>query len=259
MIFELYLQLNSILMKKHFHSLIILCAVIITNSAMSQSLQISYNSGTIPNGTIFHVWGDTLTGTLMSIGIDVKNISSGTVTIKSKKIENSLIPETSCNMCFAGQCFLSTVFISTTSSTLVPNTLDTTFSGDYWPKGHLGESIITFVFFNVDNEDDSAWVVVHFNGTPAGISENTLSKINISNPYPNPAINYTSFKYGFPENTVHAQFVLRDILGFPVKEIEINNPEGKLLVNTTDIKSGIYFYSFYVDDKLILTKKLIVR
>lgn len=131
-------------MKKHFHSLIVLCAVIITSSAMSQSLQISYNSGTIPNGTIFHVWGDTLTGT-------------------------------------------------------------------------------------------------------------------ISNPYPNPAINYTSFNYSFPKNTLHAQFVLRDILGSPVKEIDIGNREGKLLVNTSDIKSGIYFYSFYVDDKLILTKKLIVR
>ena len=245
-------------MKRHIYSLLMFCAIITATPAMSQSLQLSDASGIIPNGTIFHVWGVTNT-TMNFEGIHVKNISSDSVTIKSKKIENGLLPGTQCYMCFAGPCYTESVYISLLSSTITPNSIDSSFSGHYWPANVLGESIVTFVFFNINNSNDSAWVVVHFNATPLVINEPAIAKAEISNPYPNPAINYTSFKYSFPENTLHAQFVLRDILGSPVKEIEIDNPEGRLFVNTTDIKSGIYFYSFYVDDKLILTKRLIVR
>jgi hypothetical protein len=248
-------------MKRYIHSLLTLCAVIIATSAMPQSLQIFDKSGNyLPNDTNIYIWGDSSYSTTMGVKFDVKNISCCSVSMKVKKIETSLLPGTSNTFCFNGHCYFSSVYVSPDPpATIAIGATDTSFSGDYRPKGHLGESIITYVFFNVNNVNDSAGVVVHFNATPTVINETVIAKAEVSNPYPNPAINYTSFKYRFPENTIHAQFILRDILGFPVKEIEIDNPEGKLLINTTDIKSGIYFYSFYVDDKLILTKKLIVR
>lgn len=252
-------------MKKYIHSLIALCAFIITSSAMSQSLQIYHNSGAIPNGTYIYIWGDTACSSVIVAEFDVANISAVSVSIKVKKIENTMLPGflcdyTSSTFCFNGNCYPSFVYVSPDPpAAIAPGAMDTTFSGDYKPKGHLGESIITYVFFNTADTNDSAWVVVHFNATPLVINEPAITKAEVSNPYPNPAINYTSFKYSFPGTTIHAQFVLRDILGSPVKEIEIDNTEGKLLVNTTDIKSGIYFYSFYVNDKLILTKKLVIR
>ncbi len=238
--------------------IIILYAGIPANSLMGQNLQLMNGSGNIPNGTTFHIWGDT--GTAMSIvGIHIKNISSGSVTIKAKKIENSLIPGAKCSICFAGSCEFSTTYISSNSSTILPDSVDNSFSGDYSPKGHLGESIITFVFFNINNLNDSAWIVVHFNGSSVGINESVLSKIDISNSYPNPAANYTSFNYSFPVNTLSAKFVLYDLTGFKVNETEIYDKEGKLIINTSQFKDGIYFYNFYVNDKMVLTKKLIVR
>jgi hypothetical protein len=240
-------------------SLFILCAFIFASTAMAQSLQLSDLSGPVANGTDFYVWGDTITGTLMSQKIFVRNISAATVTVKTKKIETSLIPGTSCNICFAGQCFLSSVFISLTQATLTPNDTNNTGSIDYKPKGHLGESIATFVFFNVSDPNDSAWVVVHFNGTAAGINENTILKTEISNPYPNPAVDHTSFNYSFAQNTTNAKFVLCDLLGSKVRETEITELNGKLTVNTSNLNEGIYFYSFYADNKMVLTRKLVVK
>ena len=246
-------------MKKLILILIIISGLIPAASIMGQSLQLKNGSDDITNGTVFHVWGDTGTG--MSItGILIKNISSNSVSVKSKKIENVLIPGAKCSMCFAQNCYLSSTYISTSSVSILPGSLDNSFTGDYSPKGNLGESIITFVFFNVNNINDSAWIVVHFNGvSSSGIDENTLSKIDISNAYPNPAVNYTSFNYSFPVNTLSARFVLRDLLGSIVKETEIYDKEGKLIINTNQIKDGVYFYNFYVNDKMILTKKLIIR
>ena len=246
-------------MKKYLHTLIALCVVIITSSATSQSLQIFDKSENyLPNDTNIYVWGDSSYATVMSVKFNVKNISAASVSFKVKKIIVDTISGSENYFCFGIHCSLSSVYVSPDVATVAPGAMDTTFSGDYRPKGHRGESVITYVFFNIANSDDSAWVVVHFNATPSVINESTLLKAEVSNPYPNPAINYTSFNYSFPENTIHAQFILRNILGYPIKEIEIDNPKGKLLINTTDIKSGIYFYSFFVDDNLILTKKLIV-
>jgi hypothetical protein len=240
-------------------SLFILCAFLYASSTMAQSLQLSDVSGSVANGTSFYVWGDTITGTLMKQEIDVKNISGANVTVKTKKIETSLIPGTSSNMCFAGQCFLSSVFTSPTQSILAPNATDTSGSIEYKPKGHLGESIVTYVFFNIGDLNDSAWVIVHFNGTPAGINENTIAQTEISNPFPNPAADQTTFNYSFTQNTSTAKFVLCDLLGSKVKETEITDLNGTLTVNTSNLNEGIYFYSFYADNKMVLTRKLIVK
>jgi len=229
------------------------------SSIMSQSLQVLDGTTPVTNGSIYYVWGDSLTGTKMSLKLNLKNISSSTVGVRSKKIETSLISGTSSNMCFAGQCYLSTVFTSLQAATIASNEVDTSFIGEYSPKGHLGESIVTFVFFNTSDTNDSAWVEVRFNATPAGISESTVSNTEISNPYPNPAVDNTTFNYSFAQNTTTAKFVLCDLLGSKVIETEINDLNGVLNVNTSNLNGGIYFYSFYADNKMVLTRKLIVK
>ena len=246
-------------MKKLFYSSIIFCVMILTSSVMSQSMQIWDNSGIVPNGTAIYLWGDSSYLSTLICELQVKNISSGTVSAKVKKIENTIIAGSSNTFCYAGNCFPSNVYVSPTFATIASGATDTTFSSDYKPKGHLGESIITYVFFNIADTTDTAWVVVHFHATLAGINNFITKEPEISEPYPNPAISHTSFDYYLPSNAANTRFVLRNILGSTVNVIDIKNSEGKLILNTADIKSGIYLYSFYINDKLILTKKLIVQ
>jgi hypothetical protein len=245
-------------MKKTLLLISFICAGMFLPNVNSQNIQLCDKSGTsFTNGTAFYIW-DTLT--LMNFeGLRIKNIGSSTINVKCKKIETSLVEGASCYMCFQGSCFSSGAFTSPKQDTLSPNEVDSSFSGHVNPLGNLGESIITFVFFNVANTSDSAWVVVHFTATPVGINEIASMNAEVSNPYPNPAVLHTSFDYHFPKGTSSANFILSDLLGSKVYETDIQELEGKLTLNTADLKEGIYLYSFYVNHKMILTKKLIIR
>lgn len=226
--------------------------------SMAQSLQVLDLDGNDVSGYVINVWGDSSYATQMEAPFDVKNISAGIVNVKAKKIENSMQPGSSSTFCWNGYCYLSTVYVSTTAATIASGAKDTTFSGDYKPKGNLGQSIITYVFFRTDNTDDSAFVIVQFNATPVGFELYSSESFEISNPYPNPASSHTSFNYSFPENS-SASFALSDITGNKIKEIPLNTTQGVLEVSTNDISEGMYFYSFYLNGKMIMTKKLIVQ
>jgi hypothetical protein len=227
---------------------------------MSQSLQISNGSGTLTNGAELYVYGDSGSATIMDISLSITNISCGTVTAKAKEIPDSLITGAKVSLCFAGSCYgqYATTFISPSSATLAASAENSTFTGDYHPLGHLGESTVIFEFFNVANVDDSSWVVVHFDATPAGIKQITSVNAEISNPYPNPASDFTSFNCSLPKNTGKAKLVISNILGSEVKEMNIEK-EGKITLNTRDLMDGVYLYSFIFDDKRLLTKRLIIQ
>ncbi|MFH0867539.1 MAG: T9SS type A sorting domain-containing protein [Bacteroidota bacterium] len=231
---------------------------LLASLSMAQSLQVHDLEGNNVSGSVINVWGDSAYVTLMEAPFDVKNISAGTVYVKVKKTEISLQPGSSNTFCFNGYCYLSTVYVSPTAATIAAGAKDTTFSGDYRPKGTLGASIIMYVFFRTDDPNDSAFVIVQFNATPAGLELHSSESLEISNPYPNPASSHTSFNYSFPENS-SASFTLSDITGNIIKEIPVYNTQGVLEVSTNDVSEGMYFYSFYIDGKMLMTKKLIIQ
>lgn len=226
--------------------------------SFAQSIQVHDKSGNDVSGTVINIWGDSAYAVQMALPLDVKNISGTTINVKAKKIENSMLPGSSSTICFNGQCYISTVFVSPTAASIAAGANDTTFAGDYRPKGNLGTSIITYVFFKTDDVNDSAWVEAHFNSTPAGLEHYSNAIFEISNPYPNPASSKTTFNYSFPENS-KPTFTLSDIAGNKIQDIAIYNTIGVLDIPVSSLSEGIYFYSFYLDGTRLMTKKLIVQ
>lgn len=222
----------------------------------AQSLQVLDKSGNDVSGTVITAWGDTTN--VISVYFDLKNISGGTVHAKAKKIENSLQSGAKVTMCFAGHCYLSGTYVTPFQDTIETGGLDTTFIGDYKAYGAFGASLITFVFFRTDNPDDSAFVIVQYNATPMGIEQSIEPVFEISSPYPNPASSQISFDYSFPEYS-SANFTLSDITGNKIKEVPVYDSKGTLEISTDELSEGMYFYSFYLDGKMLMTKKLIIQ
>lgn len=191
--------------------------------------------------------------------IKVKNNALVSKTIKVKKIENSLIAGSLNTFCFSGNCFSSSTYVSPLSVILSSGATDSSFAGDYSPKGFLGTSTITYVFFDINNVNDSAWVVVNFVATPAGLIENTAIKFDISNPYPNPAKNMVIYNYSFTGEINDAKILVRDLLGNIVIQEQIFDLQGKLSIDISDLKNGIYFYSFVLNNKNVVSKKLVIQ
>lgn len=77
---------------------------------------------------------------------------------------------------------------------------------------------------------------------------------------PNPFINSTSIPYMIAEDFSDARIVLSDNSGRIVNQIPINDPgEGSVPVEMGSLGSGIYFYTLYVDKRMIDTKKMLKK
>ena len=231
--------------------------VLLSFAAYCQSISLIYNGVTQTNNTLVPINGD-VNSTLDYIGVKIKNISSGTLNIKMKKVVMDSVPNSTNDFCFFDNCFSSTVWLAPNVLVLTPNAVDSNFSGHYHANGTPGTTTVRYVFFNEANPQDSVCVRVQFNGI-MGISEIHRSDITFSDAYPNPANNTTTVSYVLPKQTNTAYITIRNLLGSDVMKINLEDLNGRKTINTSDMKEGIYFYSLTVNNKIYYTRKLIVK
>jgi hypothetical protein len=213
----------------------------------------------IGNGDTIYVFGDTTTGIAMVSHAMVKNDGAASKQVKVRKIEISLIPGTTNTFCW-GLCFPPTTYVSPSPIAISAGATDTSdFSGDYTPNGQIGTSLIAYKFFNINDLNDTVMVVVSYNATGVGISNVSENKVIFSNAYPNPANSYTVFNYNLPLSSTNPKIVIRDLLGSVVGESMLSGNRGNAVISTSELKSGIYFYSLMVNDRIFTTRKLVVQ
>ena len=253
-IYEILISLLKNTMKK----IILLYAFILFSfSTFAQSFLILNELKQNVSNISTTVAGDV--NTIIKAQLYVVNDSNITTPLKVKKIENNVLPNTVNTFCFNGECYPPYVMVS--STTIMLQTGDTTaaadFYGDYTPDGALGSTVITYVAFNPNNINDSTYVIVTYEALPASINKPDFTRIDFSNPYPNPASSQTKINYTIPFTYEKATLILRNLIGTNVKEYVIDNPQGRIVLDLSDIKEGIYFYSLVIDGNVILTRKLI--
>lgn len=77
--------------------------------------------------------------------------------------------------------------------------------------------------------------------------------------FPNPASNNTTAEYILPSTAKSAKLLIYNVLGEQVKDIELNVNEKSIVLNVSDFKNGVYFYTFQVDGAAVLSKRLFVK
>ncbi|MCD4761054.1 T9SS type A sorting domain-containing protein [bacterium] len=100
-----------------------------------------------------------------------------------------------------------------------------------------------YVFFDENNPDDSVCVKVKYLGGTSSVKENLLSNIEFSNAYPNPANTQTSFDYLFDNEFKDAEIIISTLLGSTVRNVKLQDIKGKVIINTSALNDGVYFYS----------------
>jgi carboxypeptidase T len=76
----------------------------------------------------------------------------------------------------------------------------------------------------------------------SGINESNKNKIFVSQNMPNPASDYTYINYSFPTNVENATIVVFNTFGQMVMEEEISSSEGSIMLNTSKLAQGVYYY-----------------
>jgi len=236
--------------------LILLIGVMIIPIGFSQSLSLSDANGPIANNATITVQG--YVDSLLQAHAYVTNNSASTITVRVKKEYISIITGSTNYFCW-GNCYSSDLFVSGIAIPIGAGVTDyINFEGDYLPNGNPGVSTVRYTFYDDNNPNDSVAFFVDYSAIINGLDE-LLADIDFSEAYPNPASSQISFNYSFPTGVKDARIIVSNILGNTVKENLINDQDGKLIINTEDLTSGLYFYTLIVNDQIALSKKLIIN
>ncbi len=224
-------------------------------TGFAQVLELYHEGELLPAGSTITIAGEPTEQELVS-HLTVKNVSSATVDVYCRKMELEVVPNTNNYFCW-GLCYGSDVFLSLLSVQIDPDMTTDEFSGHYQPLQQAGVTQMCYSFFDVNNPNDSTYVYVNFFASSVGIGEYGANEMFVSAPYPNPAVNHTSFDYQFAEPG-YSKIVLMNMLGAVVREQLISNNSGTLRMHVSDLKEGVYFYSVMHNNQVVETKKLVV-
>jgi hypothetical protein len=83
--------------------------------------------------------------------------------------------------------------------------------------------------------------------------------ITIHDVYPNPVSDWATIDYRIHNESLKAKVVIHNILGSPVSHHELPVFETKVKIQADELASGVYFYTVYLDNVGVLTRKLVVR
>ena len=78
---------------------------------------------------------------------------------------------------------------------------------------------------------------------------------------PNPVNGPTTIKYFIPQDTGSAELVLRNSLGQTIstKKLAYTGRNGEEHINTSRLDAGVYYFSLFINNERIDTKKMIVK
>lgn len=83
--------------------------------------------------------------------------------------------------------------------------------------------------------------------------------ITVKDVYPNPSVDHANVDYSLTSDRIKAKIRVHNILGNIVGEYELVPTETFVRIKTDELTAGIYFYTLYLDNESVMTRKLIVK
>lgn len=194
-----------------------------------------------------------------SVGLDVFNVATTAKNVKVRKYDNSLVEGSFSNICWVA-CYPDFVYETPDPILIEPGTFSPNFTGDITYGAIQGTSSVKFVFFDMDNAQDSSFVVINFIIGTLGVNNPAAIKsATVSNAYPNPAVSATNIDYRLPSGVSNAKIKINTLLGTTIREVSLSNSEGKAQVDVTNLPNGIYVYTLFVNNSAVATRKFVVQ
>jgi hypothetical protein len=84
-------------------------------------------------------------------------------------------------------------------------------------------------------------------------------ELTINDVYPNPVQDQAIIDYKIYNEAIKAKIVVHNILGRPMGEYELPADDSRIKMNVDDFAPGVYFYTVYINNTGVLTRKIMVR
>lgn len=247
---------------------LVFCFLIVSNTIQAQSFQlIDLSNQTIVTGATIMLQSPNNQGWIgyesLNLYVKVINTSTNTISIGVKKIEqDTLQTDVQHTICFAGNCYPTSTFISPYFSTVNSGYSDSSFSGHYLFDNtvHIrGINHVSYVFYDSINPNDSVVlnVIYNTNMQAQGILEPHIDALIQLGP--NPANDWVRITLKNNINNGNKNcFVLSNSNGKQVKSVNFSDNNNELFINTADLPAGMYFYKLLENNFFKIRGKLMV-
>lgn len=222
-------------------------------------VDVTYN-GDLKNGTTHYVYGESTAGTLVGY-LNSTITGPNDKTVNVKRYETSVEPNTSNFFCW-GVCY-NTVPVGTHPVWVSVDPIDmtagqeyTNFSAYHQPNGSVGVSCFRYVWYDMNNSDDSTYVDICFDTETVGVEE--IAMVQQLSVYPNPSKGAVDFNVALDPSVQDAELVVHNLLGEMEWSRLLNGPNSVVQLPAGLLASGVYFYSVVADGRVAVTEKLVI-
>lgn len=200
-------------------------------------------------------------GSTLATPIQIQNTSNHLMVIGFSVVTKSLRSSQTAEFCINNDCTAKSIAQPTRVVKLLPGEVFKGFSTKLETGLVPGNSSMKLVFFNMINPTERVETEINFS-----IAEKrkedvlyTSNVLELSDVYPNPVVEKAIFKYNFLDPSKKAKIVVLNVLGSAVHQKELSPYETTAIINVDDLNPGVYFYTLYIDDEGVATKKMVVR
>lgn len=189
----------------------------------------------------------------------LQNESNQAKTYFLKNLRGSIGSSQKVKICLNDQCFDPKKELSKISIRLAAGEIFT----DLYLEFEMGISetrgSFDLFFVNVENIRENFVVEARYEVASGSATDFTHKDINLSEIYPNPSNRIAQLDYDLVNPKAKAKISINSFIGNPIAEYELDPERNSLVINVTDFQPGVYFYTLFVDNKNVVTKKLQVK
>lgn len=200
-------------------------------------------------------------GSQITSNFKIRNRSNKTVLLKIKRSDKQISSGQTNYFCWGEECFSKSVDVMPRSIILEPGQTTSKFKTVLEAGITAAQSMVTFTFYDKNNPADAVEREVMFKVMEKKPTSILLKNknIQISNVYPNPVKDFAAIDYNILNDEKEIKILVHNVLGGTVGEYELNSIDKSLVINTEDLKPGVYFYSVFIDNDNTVTKKFIIK
>lgn len=200
-------------------------------------------------------------GTTQRKTVILQNDSDQQKTFFLKNLRGNIGSSQNIKICIGEQCYDPKRELAKIKLTLEPGEIVTDLYLDF--QMGIAETRGSFdLFFSNETNIRETFVVeaIYEVANPENkVDEFDYKEIILSDVYPNPSNRIAQFDYELKNTRIKARISINSFIGNPVADYELDPSRKSLVINVSDFNPGVYFYTLFLDNKNIVTKKLVVK
>lgn len=219
--------------------------------AHAQNFEIVEQSGTY-KGNI---------GEQITAPIKIRNTSDKPIQIVIKRIGKVIGTSQDNYFCWGGDCYSSDINQLPLSRKIEPGEVSSKFQSVLEAGLVAGFSTVKYLIYDRDNPSSAVEYEITYTVEDDAAKKSIFSsdEVKINDVYPNPVVDFAIVDYNLLKEDAKAKIVIHNVLGSVVGEYELAYLENKLKIKTEDFNPGVYFYTLYIDNEGVMTRKMIIR